>query len=56
MKNYVDSTGDENLKEWFDNAVEGVLPPCNKSIGWIKIAFSYAVHYLNLKYEYEQAI
>ena len=32
------------------------LPPANKNIGWVKIAFSYAFFYLFNGYKYEDAI
>ena len=60
---YLMRNEDDQWRDFWDDWLDLIeftdlkdLPPANKNIGWVKIAFSYAFFYLFNGYKYEDAI
>ncbi len=47
---------DKDMESWLQELEAGVLPPAHEKIGWVKIAFLYALHFLREKMPYEDAM
>jgi len=57
-KDVIKSLEDEELKAWMNDIDKGenALPPADQNMGWVKIAFCYAIFYLKNNWDYEKAM
>ncbi len=55
-KKLAEDINDKEILSWFHEVESGILPPANKLIGWLKIAFVHALYYLKHKVDYLTAL